>query len=127
MANSDDSKRHAETNQNHGLAMVLKNEWIAENADKKATDWNPRAHLKDMKKRYKVEWIDDQPRFKFAARVKPQIAPKPFQGRKHIEIEFLTVEAEDKAISHIRTCDVGNVFLVDTVSLDFKYLWLKPW
>ena len=101
--NSDDSKvKHANTNEKHAIAVVLREQWLKDNPNAEKKEWDPRVHLPEMKEKYTVKWIRERSIFeKFKKATEKKISPEEeFSKREKISVEFLIAEANGELNSY---------------------------
>ena len=59
-ANDNSKTKHATKNKKHQTAVALRAQWLEDNPEKKKSDWNFAKHLKDMQKKYVVEFKEEK-------------------------------------------------------------------
>jgi len=114
-ANDNSKTKHATQNKKHQTAVVLRAQWLEDNPEKEKSDWNFAVHLKDMQKKYVVEFKEEKlntlTRFlsKPPEKVSSRLPAKPFEGKPSVEVEFLISYSADKQDSIRHVCDVKSV------------------
>ena len=77
-------------------AVVLREKWIEENGRKTKDDWDPKIHLKEMQKKYDVQWKETKhPTLSKFLVKKPagnrvgRVPINPLAGKDSIEVDFM--------------------------------------
>ena len=125
---NDNSKtKHATQNLKHQKAVALRARWLEDNPEKTKQDWNFAQNLKEMQKKYVVEFKEEKAntltRFLSnpSAKVASKASAKPFEGKSSVEVEFLICYSAEKQSSVRHVCDVKSVFLDNLMEIEPQF------